>query len=254
MKVLSIKQPWASLIVLGAKRFEIRGWKTDYRGPLVIHASSAVVSGPFHEQLLNDGLGDILERAGLASRQAVQALPRSAIIGQVTLADILTGEQLKLVATADDARFTAMPEPDLFYWRLERPRMITPVTGINGKLNLWSLDSKTEAKITGALASSSAGTYKPTKSGKAPADWSEYEPAPMIPSAALAAIVGGEPLSRSEGVKRVWQYIMDKGLRDPSDERTIRPNRVLGRVLGGSPVDLFEIADKLALHLYESNE
>lgn len=28
MKVLTIKQPWASLIMLGYKRFEFRGWKT----------------------------------------------------------------------------------------------------------------------------------------------------------------------------------------------------------------------------------
>jgi len=39
MKALSVIQPWASLIVLGAKRFETRSWQTDYRGPLVIHAS-----------------------------------------------------------------------------------------------------------------------------------------------------------------------------------------------------------------------
>ena len=32
MKVLTIKQPWASLIMLGYKRFEFRSWKTNYRG------------------------------------------------------------------------------------------------------------------------------------------------------------------------------------------------------------------------------
>lgn len=39
MKVLSIKQPWTSLIARGYKTIEMRTWKTNYRGPLAIHAS-----------------------------------------------------------------------------------------------------------------------------------------------------------------------------------------------------------------------
>jgi hypothetical protein len=39
MKCLSLWQPWASLIVIGAKRFETRSWETLYRGPLLIHAA-----------------------------------------------------------------------------------------------------------------------------------------------------------------------------------------------------------------------
>ena len=38
MKALTITQPWATLIAIGAKRFETRGWSTPYRGPLAIHA------------------------------------------------------------------------------------------------------------------------------------------------------------------------------------------------------------------------
>ena len=39
MKVLSLTQPWASLVALGEKKFETRSWKTPYIGPLAIHAS-----------------------------------------------------------------------------------------------------------------------------------------------------------------------------------------------------------------------
>lgn len=39
MKALTITQPWASLIAIGAKRIETRGWRTSYRGPLAIHAA-----------------------------------------------------------------------------------------------------------------------------------------------------------------------------------------------------------------------
>jgi len=42
MKTLSIKQPWAWLILNGFKPVENRTWKTDYRGKLLIHASKTI--------------------------------------------------------------------------------------------------------------------------------------------------------------------------------------------------------------------
>jgi ASCH domain-containing protein len=39
MKIISIRQPWASLIVSGAKDVENRTWPTRYRGPVLVHAS-----------------------------------------------------------------------------------------------------------------------------------------------------------------------------------------------------------------------
>ena len=41
MKALSVRQPWAHLIIHGAKRIENRTWSTDWRGPLLIHASKS---------------------------------------------------------------------------------------------------------------------------------------------------------------------------------------------------------------------
>ena len=40
MKALSIRQPWAWLIAAGHKLIENRTWRTAYRGPLLIHAST----------------------------------------------------------------------------------------------------------------------------------------------------------------------------------------------------------------------
>ena len=42
MKVLSVRQPWAWLIVAGHKDIENRKWYTNHRGPLLIHASKAM--------------------------------------------------------------------------------------------------------------------------------------------------------------------------------------------------------------------
>lgn len=49
MKVISLLQPWASLVVMGAKIFETRSWKTKYQGNVLIHASQAFK--PEHKKL-----------------------------------------------------------------------------------------------------------------------------------------------------------------------------------------------------------
>lgn len=64
MKGLSVKQPWASLIVDGIKDVENRSRYTQYRGPLLIHASKVHDAVPLAE-----------------------TLPAGAIIGQVNLVD-----------------------------------------------------------------------------------------------------------------------------------------------------------------------
>jgi hypothetical protein len=77
---LTVKQPWASLLMLtdmNRKDVENRTWSRSYRGPLIIHAGTGVD---------RDGYPDAL-RAGLD----VTALPRGACLGVVTLTEIVTG-------------------------------------------------------------------------------------------------------------------------------------------------------------------
>lgn len=65
LKALSLTQPWASLVAIGAKAIETRSWGTAYRGPIAIHASKGfpgeardlVGVEPFRSALLYDGLG-----------------------------------------------------------------------------------------------------------------------------------------------------------------------------------------------------
>ena len=39
MRAISLWQPWATAIAVGVKQIETRHWKTDYRGPIAIHAA-----------------------------------------------------------------------------------------------------------------------------------------------------------------------------------------------------------------------
>ena len=50
MKAISLLQPWASLVVMGAKTIETRGWGTKYRGPILIHASKGKAVNIFAEE------------------------------------------------------------------------------------------------------------------------------------------------------------------------------------------------------------
>ena len=45
MKALSLKQPWAELIVSGKKTLEIRNWNTKFRGDFLVHASKVPNKG-----------------------------------------------------------------------------------------------------------------------------------------------------------------------------------------------------------------
>ena len=52
MKVITLWQPWASLVALGLKENETRGWGQNYKGPLAIQAAAKKIV-PF-DQLFND--------------------------------------------------------------------------------------------------------------------------------------------------------------------------------------------------------
>lgn len=83
MRCLSIRQPWAWLIVHGWKPIENRTWSTSYRGPLLIHAGASVSIDSYAQaQRLTDRLGIDLP--------VLDAFERGGIVGQATLVDCLS--------------------------------------------------------------------------------------------------------------------------------------------------------------------
>jgi activating signal cointegrator 1 len=84
VKTLSLLQPWATLVVTGAKRIETRSWNTDYRGPLLIHASKKFLKA---DRLLCET--DRYFAQALQDRRVAE-LPLGAIIGKVMLKELRT--------------------------------------------------------------------------------------------------------------------------------------------------------------------
>jgi chromatin remodeling complex protein RSC6 len=74
--------------------------------------------------------------------------------------------------------------------------------------------------------------------------------APLQPDDKLAAVVGRDPLPRTEVTKRVWDYIRENNLQDPKDKRTIRADAKLKQVFDGKDsVTMFELTKMVNAHL-----
>ena len=91
MKTLTLTQPWASLVAIGAKTVETRSWRTEYRGPIAIHAAKGFPREardtceymPFVQEL---------ERPGIYSGSS--ALPRGAVVATAELVDVVSTERI----------------------------------------------------------------------------------------------------------------------------------------------------------------
>jgi upstream activation factor subunit UAF30 len=72
---------------------------------------------------------------------------------------------------------------------------------------------------------------------------------PLTPSTALAAIVGANPLPRTEVVKKLWQYIKKNSLQDSKNRRNINADAKLKPIFGKGTVSMFEMTKIVSKHL-----
>jgi hypothetical protein len=85
MKTLSIRQPWAWLIVHGGKDIENRSWNTKYRGRFLVHAAKGMTNEEYCDGLaFAMRVGDIRL---LRDFPTAQEMLRGGIIGSVELVD-----------------------------------------------------------------------------------------------------------------------------------------------------------------------
>lgn len=119
MKVLSLWQPWATLIAAGSKHIETRSWSTNYRGRLAIHAAKKSTR-QLDELCIEPGpIRDALERTGHLVASADQmklTLPVGVVVATCYLADVFpvdAGEQYFRIGGGALAKVTLPPpEPE----------------------------------------------------------------------------------------------------------------------------------------------
>ena len=71
----------------------------------------------------------------------------------------------------------------------------------------------------------------------------------LKPSDALAAVIGGEQVLRTQVIKKMWDYIKANNLQDAKDKRSINADAKLLAVFGKPQVTMFELAGIVGKHL-----
>ena len=118
MRALSIRQPWAWLVVNGYKDIENRTWSTNFRGRIYVHAGQRMIADDYPEQREFIARAGILIPAGLA---------RGAIVGEVTI----TG----CIAAGDSPWFCG-----LYGFTLEDPVAYDTPIPCRGQLGFFQVD------------------------------------------------------------------------------------------------------------------
>jgi len=73
---------------------------------------------------------------------------------------------------------------------------------------------------------------------------------PLQPSDTLAAVIGKDPMPRTEVTKKVWEYIKKHNLQNPENKRNIDADEKLTAVFGGKKqVSMFEMTKLISAHL-----
>lgn len=124
MKAITVKQPWASLIIQGIKDIENRTWQTKYRGRVLIHAGMAKANFNFSLSQ-NQRLNELNLRRWYDSDQI-----KGKIIGSVEIIDCVKNHP-SIWAERHSPPFKP------FNWVLAYPIIFPEPIPIKGKLSFW---------------------------------------------------------------------------------------------------------------------
>lgn len=140
MRALTLIQPWATLIAVGAKRVETRSWGTSYRGPVIITASAKL---PFDivlimaRPLYTQAFMDYIEKGGKPN------LPTGAAVCVAELTDIaqtgVRGEDSPWVKNLSQSeREFGDYSPGRYGWIFLHVRKLKRPVPIKGARGLWT--------------------------------------------------------------------------------------------------------------------
>lgn len=134
MKAVSVRQPWAELIIQGKKTIEIRKLNTGYRGDLLIHAASI------------RGIAEF-KRANIDPKTKV-SFDEQSFIGVVELKDIVILSSKLWNELRDQHLLPDKWLPDIyrFAWILDKPRRIKPIPYV-GLPAIFTVDEKIVSSI-----------------------------------------------------------------------------------------------------------
>lgn len=156
MKALTLTQPWATLIAIGAKTIETRGWNTSYRGPVAIHAAKGFPLGA-RETCHDLPFGPVLRAAEYTDESE---LPRGAVIALAELADVFRFDHRTWFEVEGRAQRGELPlhesdfgdfGEDRYGFVLANVRPLKRPLYVRGMLALWTVPNDIIALIDDQL-------------------------------------------------------------------------------------------------------
>ena len=129
MKALTIKEPWATLIIEGYKEYEFRSWKTNYRGKILIHAGMSIEK-------------DMLERF----KNYNLKYSKGKIIGEATLVDCILVDEIfnDKLRKYDPVVYGKSNHVKAYAWKLENIKKYKTPISVKGQLGLWNYQKTTD--------------------------------------------------------------------------------------------------------------
>lgn len=146
MKAICLWQPWATLVAIGAKRVETRGWKTNYTGELAIVATA--LTPPFARDLACSGIfASALKAGGVGPTP----LPTGCVVGVVELHAYLTTESCR-EQIDDRERAFGDYSPGRYGWLLRNARALPHPLPCKGRQGMFLLPRDVEDAVRAGLA------------------------------------------------------------------------------------------------------
>jgi len=138
MRALTLTQPWATLIAIGAKKVETRSWPTAYRGPLAIHAAKGF-PGWAKAYIYDDRFVHVLQAAGFTHWKQ---LPLGMVLCTCRLVGTFRterGAQATLLADplSEQERAFGDYTPGRWAWNLADVQPFASPIPATGALGLW---------------------------------------------------------------------------------------------------------------------
>jgi hypothetical protein len=135
MKIISLWQPWASLMAAGIKRNETRSWSTSYRGDVVIHAAQHC------DACATERIWHQLGRTGKPDR-----LPAGQALCVVRLIDVCTTDEVARLQSFQEA-ICGDYGPGRYVWRTEQLRTFRETPLVRGAQGLRDVPPELQARI-----------------------------------------------------------------------------------------------------------
>lgn len=125
MRVITLKQPWATLVAEGLKKYEFRSWKLNYRGEILIHAGKGVDEDAMKK----------FEHLNLK-------YPQSKIVAKVKILDCieLNDKINKQIIEENELVYGHKYNRTGYAWKLELIEKINNSKKLSGKQGIWNID------------------------------------------------------------------------------------------------------------------